>query len=168
MKISDTVMSYEKTKELDIIAEYLPESIRDTAFVWLGLYNTDTGEQEKMLLSRDYVNKMKPEGEIRPALSVYDMLKLIGPSAITTEMLLTNESFMNTLVDVAGRIYRTTIAEVIARDNSRIAEVRARDNSRDYGTSPSPYPRPPAISPVWCSTDYEREIRPNNDNDLDL
>jgi len=157
MKISDTVMSYEKTKELDIIAEYLPESIRDTAFVWLGLYNTDTGEQEKMLLSRDYVNKMKPEGEIRPALSVYDMLKLIGPSAITTEMLLTNESFMNTLVDVAGRIYRTTIAE-----------VRARDNSRDYGTSPSPYPRPPAISPVWCSTDYEREIRPNNDNDLDL
>jgi hypothetical protein len=155
MKISDTVMSYEKTRDLNIIADYLPESIRDTAFVWLGQYNIDTGEQEKMLLSRDYVNKMKPEGEIRPALSVYDMLKLIGPSfAITTEMLSTNESFMNNIVDIAGAVYRSTISEMNARP---ISYVRgAEGHSAIFGT---PQPSMQPGGPLF---------REYSNNDLDL
>ena len=124
MKISDMVMSHEKTKEFDIVDTYLPEDIRETAFVWLVTYNPETGDEENMLLSRDYVNKMKPEGNIRPALSVYDMLKLIGNSTINDEMLLDNKVFMDFIVGAASVAYRT----IVDRDRNNF--------SHDYGPHP--------------------------------
>jgi hypothetical protein len=133
MNITETVLSAELTTEHGIEARFLPEPIRGTPLVWVILINTDTGDSEYVLQSRQYVEKFKPEYGWMPALGLYELMFLRTERTAefhwTAEFVRSYEEFWNNLVSNALDTYHHLVDQARSTEEHRTPRVGSRIRS---------------------------------------